>query len=102
MRVAVIELQQKRARVQSLLGLLEIAAKELEADGAFFVSGSPQLQARTSIYGEVPDDGPRWTGAAEIPGYAGVVVPGERGETLAHLSPPLRATKVPGDKSPVS
>ena len=97
-----IDLQQKLARVQSLLeaarrvhstirldevlsGVLEIAAKELEADGAFFVSVSPELQARTSVYGEVPDDWSRWTEAAEISGYSGAVVPGERGETLAHL-----------------
>ena len=97
-----IDLQQKLFRVQSLLeaarrvhstirldevlaGVLEIAAKELEADGAFFVSASQQLQARTSAFGHLPDDWSRWTEAAEIHGYAGAVVPGERGETLAHL-----------------
>lgn len=80
-----IELQQKLARVQSLLeaarrvhatirlddvlaGVLEIAAKELEADGAFFVSASPQWQVRTSTYGEVRDDWSRWTESAEMPG----------------------------------
>ena len=51
--------------------------------GAFFVSASPQLQARTSTYGEVPDDWPRWTEGAEMPGYANVVLRGERGEMLA-------------------
>ncbi len=97
-----IELQQKLARVQSLLeaarrvhatirlddvlaGVLEIAAKELEADGAFFVSASPQWQVRTSTYGEVRDDWSRWTESAEMPGYASAILPGERGETLAHL-----------------
>ncbi len=97
-----IDLQQKLARVQSLLeaarrvhstirlddvlaGVLEIAAKELEANGAFFVSATPQLQARTSMYGEVPDDWSRWTEAAGMPGYMSAVLPGERGETLAHL-----------------
>lgn len=97
-----IDLQQKLARVQSLLeaarrvhstirlddvlsGVLEIAAKELEADGAFFISVTPQLQARASIYGEVPDDWSRWTETAGMPGYASAFLPGERGETLAHL-----------------
>jgi len=97
-----IELQQKLARVQSLLEasrrvhstirlddvlgeVLEIAAKELEADGAFFVSPSAQIQSRTSIYGEVPDDWSRWSDAAELPGYSSAVLPGERGEPLAHL-----------------
>lgn len=97
-----IDLQQKLARVQSLLeaarrvhatirlddvlaGVLEIAAKELEADGAFFVSASPQWQEKTSTYGEVRDDWSRWTESAEIPGYASAILPGERGETLAHL-----------------
>lgn len=68
-----------------LAGVLEIAAKELEAQGAFFVSGSPELQARATVYGDVPDDWSRWTESADTPGYAGAVLPGERGETLAHL-----------------
>lgn len=97
-----IDLQQKLARVQSLLeaarrvhstirlddvltGVLEIAAKELEAEGAFFVSASSQLASRTDIYGEVPDDWSRWTDSADVPGYTGAVLPGERGEPLAHL-----------------
>src|SRR5262245_14461539 len=97
-----IELQQKLARVQSLLEaarrvhstirlddvlaeVLEIAAKELEAEGAFFVSPSAQLQSRISIYGEVPDDWSRWSEGAQVPGYASAVLPGERGEALAHL-----------------
>jgi hypothetical protein len=97
-----LELQQKLARVQSLLeaarrvhstirlddvlaGVLEVAAKELEAQGAFFVSGSPELQARATVYGDVPDDWSRWTESANTPGYTGAVLPGERGEILAHL-----------------
>ncbi|MCX6595555.1 MAG: PP2C family protein-serine/threonine phosphatase [Acidobacteria bacterium] len=97
-----IELQQKLFRVQSLLeaarrvhstirlddvlsGVLEVAAKELEADGAFFVSTSQQLQNRISLYGEAPENWSCWTGDAEIPGYTGAIVPGERGEALAHL-----------------
>lgn len=97
-----IALQQKLARVQSLLeasrrvhstiklddvlsGVLEIAAKELEAEGAFFVSAGAQLDSRTSVYGEVPDDWTRWTERGEMPGYASAKLPGERGDTLAHL-----------------
>ncbi len=97
-----IDLQQKLARVQSLLeaarrvhstiklddvlsGVLEIAAKELEADGAFFVSAATQLEARTNVYGEVPDDWTRWTERGGMPGYASAKLPGERGDTLAHL-----------------
>ncbi len=97
-----IDLQQKLARVQSLLeaarrvhstirldevlaGVLEIAAKELEADGSFFFSASPQFQTRTNIYGEVPDDWSRWTETADMPGYTSAPLTGERGETLAHL-----------------
>ena len=93
-----IDLQQKLARVQSLLeaarrvhstiklddvlaGVLEIAAKELEAEGAFFVSAATQLDARTSVYGEVPDDWSRWTERGAMPGYASAKLPGERGET---------------------
>jgi serine phosphatase RsbU (regulator of sigma subunit) len=97
-----IDLQQKLFRMQSLLeaarrvhstirlddvlsGVLEIAAKELEAEGAFFVFASPQLQTRTSLYGEVPGNGSGWTEDAQLPGYAQATVSGERGETLAHL-----------------
>jgi serine phosphatase RsbU (regulator of sigma subunit) len=97
-----IALQQKLARVQSLLeaarrvhstirlddvlaGVLEIAAKELEADGAFFVSASPQWSARNGVYGDVGDDWSRWTEAAGLPGYSSAVLPGERGEPRAHL-----------------
>jgi phosphoserine phosphatase RsbU/P len=97
-----IDLQQKLARVQSLLEaarrvhstirlddvlaeVLEIAAKELEAEGAFFLCASPQLQARTSIYGEVPADWQRWTDTMDAPGYASAALPGESGQTLAHL-----------------
>lgn len=97
-----IDLQQKLARVQSLLeaarrvhstirlgevlaSSLELAAKELEAEGAFFVSASPQLVARTETYGDVPSDYTRWSEGAGMPGYASAPLPGERGETLAHL-----------------
>lgn len=97
-----IELQQKLFRVQSLLEaarrvhstirledvlaeVLKIAAKELEADGAFFVSPSAQLQSRKAVYGDVPDDWSRWTDTDQAPGYASAVLPGERGEAMAHL-----------------
>ncbi len=98
----IIELQQKLARVQSLLeasrrvhstirlddvlaGVLEIAAKELEADGAFIVSTGQQFEARTGVYGQVPDDWSRWTERLEMPGYASAPMPNERGEAMAHL-----------------
>src|SRR5262249_3820183 len=91
-----IEIQQKLAGVQSLLEaarrvhstirlddvlaeVLEIAAKELEADGAFFVSPSSHLESRNSMYGRVPDDWSRWTESAAIAGYSSAVLPGERG-----------------------
>ena len=97
-----IELQQKLARVQSLLeasrrvhstirlddvlaGVLEIAAKELEADGAFIVSTGQQFEARTGVYGQVPDDWSRWTEHLSLPGYASAPMPNERGEAMAHL-----------------
>ena len=97
-----IELQQKLARVQGLLEasrrvhstirlddvlaiVLEIAAKELEADGAFFVSRDGQLESRVSAFGRAPDDWTRWTGDAEMPGYASAPLPGQRGEISGHL-----------------
>ncbi|HLK65747.1 MAG TPA: PP2C family protein-serine/threonine phosphatase [Bryobacteraceae bacterium] len=97
-----IELQQKLARVQSLLeasrrvhstirlddvlaGVLETAAKELEAEGAFFASTDAELESRARVYGEVPDDWTRWTERTEIPGYASAPLTGSRGETIAHL-----------------
>src|SRR5437868_4499541 len=97
-----IELQQKLARVQSLLeaarrvhstiklddvlsSVLEIAAKELEADGAFFVSTGAQLESRTNIYGSLPDDWSRWSERAAMAGYSHAPLPGERGDTRAHL-----------------
>lgn len=97
-----VDLQQKLARVQSLLeaarrvhstirldevldGVLEVAAKELEADGAFFVSAAPELQARARVYGDVPCDWSDWTVGANLPGCASAVLPGERGEPIAHL-----------------
>ncbi len=98
-----IDPQQKLARVQSLLeasrrvhstirlddvlaGVLEIAAKELEAEGAFFSSMGAQLEARASAYGRMPDDWTRWTERAPLPGYASAPLTGERGDTLG---PPL-------------
>ena len=97
-----IELQQKLARVQSLVEasrqihstirldevlatVLEIATKELEGEGAFFVSSAPQLEARTSVYGRVPDDWSRWSEGTRLPGYVSARLPSERGDTLAHL-----------------
>ena len=97
-----IDLQQKLARVQSLLeasrrvhssikledvlaGVLEVAAKELEAEGAFFVSTDAGLASRTGVYGDVPDDWTRWTDRTEMPGYASAPMRGPRGETIAHL-----------------
>lgn len=97
-----IDLQQKLARMQSLLeasrrvhstiklddvlaGVLETAAKELEADGAFFVSADVELESRARMYGEVPDDWTRWTERNAIPGYSSAPMTGSRGETIAHL-----------------
>src|SRR3954451_20694779 len=102
-----IALQQKLARVQGLLeasrrvhstirlddvlaGVLETAAKELEADGAFFasntlMSGEAAPEPRNNVYGEVPDDWSRWTEFAAVPGYCSAPMPGARGETLGHL-----------------
>lgn len=97
-----IELQQKLARVQSLLeasrrvhatinlddvlgAVLEIAAKELEAEGAFFFSAGPEFADRPLLYGDVPDDWSRWSERSELPGYSSARLEGERGEALAHL-----------------
>ena len=97
-----IDLQQKLARVQSLLeasrrvhstirlddvlgAVLEIAAKELEAEGAFFFSGSVDLSERAVTYGNVPDDWTRWSERSEIAGYRSARLESERGEALAHL-----------------
>ena len=97
-----IDLQQKLARVHSLLeasrrvhstiklddvlaGVLEIAAKELEAEGAFFVSSDAQLESRARVFGDVPDDWTRWSERTEIPGYASAPMTGSRGERIAHL-----------------
>jgi len=65
--------------------VLEIAAKELEADGAFFASADPQLESRARLYGDVPDDWTRWTDRSQIPGYTSAPMTGSRGETIAHL-----------------
>ncbi len=97
-----IDLQQKLARVQSLLdaarrvhatihlddvlaGVLEIAAKELEAEGAFFVSGAAELGSRVDTYGEVPENWKLWTEEGGLPGYAFARLVSEREDTLAHL-----------------
>jgi len=97
-----IDLQQKLARVHSLLeasrrvhatiklddvlaGVLEIAAKELEAEGAFLISSDAQLESRARVFGDVPDDWTRWSERTEIPGYASAPMTGSRGETIAHL-----------------
>lgn len=98
----VIDLQQKLARVQSLLEasrrvhstirlddilscVLEIAAKELEADGAFFSESEVLGNSPAKVYGSVPGDWTRWTGHCESPGYESTAVTGERGEILTHL-----------------
>ena len=97
-----IDLQQKLARVQGLLEAsrrvhstirlpdvlaiaLEIAAKELEAEGAFFVSRDGQWESRVSAFGHAPDDWTRWTTDADMPGYASAPLAGERGEIAGHL-----------------
>ncbi len=97
-----VELQQKLARVQSLLeaarrvhstiklddvlaGVLEIAAKELEADGAFFVSADQTIDMLTGVYGNLPDDWTRWSARTRIPGYTSAPMLGERGDAFAHL-----------------
>lgn len=98
-----VDLQQKLARVQGLLEAsrrvhstirlnevlsltLEIAAKELEAEGAFFASSNGTLGSRSDqLHGRVPDDWTRWTDWAAMPGYSSAPLPGERGETIAHL-----------------
>ncbi len=97
-----IELQQKLFRVQSLLeasrrvhatirlndvleAVLEIAAKELEAEGAFFFGTGAEFEERRLVYGAVPDDWTRWSDRIEIPGYTSAKLTGERGEALAHL-----------------
>jgi serine phosphatase RsbU (regulator of sigma subunit) len=101
--VETIELQQKLARVQSLLEaarrvhatielndvlncVLEIASKELEAEGAFFVSADEEIQSRSSYYGHLPVDWTRWTAENRLPGYAAAQLDNERGETFAHLA----------------
>ena len=102
-----IALQQKLARVQGLLeasrrvhstirlddvlsAVLETAAKELEADGAFFastalMSDETGFESRKNVYGQVPDDWSRWTEFADMPGYCHAPMPGARGEILGYL-----------------
>lgn len=97
-----IELQQKLARVQSLLeasrrvhatirlddvlhGVLEIAAKELEADGAFFAPGEMLRAARETTYGRLPQDWAEWRAEAERKGFSSARLASERGDTLTHL-----------------
>ncbi len=95
----VIELQQKLARVQSLLeasrqvhatielpevlsSVLEIAAKELEAHGAFFVSAAAEVHHRVAPYGNLPDDWAHWSNRL---GYAAAPLSSERGDILAYI-----------------
>ncbi|HBY64116.1 MAG TPA: hypothetical protein DEH78_30200 [Solibacterales bacterium] len=98
-----VALQQKLARVQGLLEAsrqvhstikldevlaltLEIAAKELEAEGVFFSPAGAGLGARMDRqYGRLPEDWTRWAEQAAAPAYASAALPGERGETMAHL-----------------
>lgn len=98
-----VDLQQKLARVQGLLEAarrvhstiqldevltltLEIAVKELEGEGAFFSSNESPLGSRPDyVYGRLPDDWTRWTDRVDVPGYSSAVLPGSRGETVAHL-----------------
>ncbi|MBI4902947.1 MAG: serine/threonine-protein phosphatase [Acidobacteria bacterium] len=99
----IVELQQKLARVQGLLEAsrrvhstirldevlamtLEIAAKELEAEGAFFALTGGRLGTRGNhVHGCVPDDWTRWTDCVDMTGYVSAPLTGERGETIAHL-----------------
>jgi serine phosphatase RsbU (regulator of sigma subunit) len=97
-----LELQQKLARVQSLLeaarkvhstirlddvlsGVLQLAAKELEAHGAFLSPASGPSKAAANVYGRVPDNWTRWKEHTTMPGYASAPLTLERGETLEHL-----------------
>ncbi|MBL8212926.1 MAG: serine/threonine-protein phosphatase [Bryobacterales bacterium] len=97
-----IELQQKLARVQSLLeasrrvhgtirldevlhGVLEIAVKELEADGAFFAPSEFLRAARETTYGRVPRDWAEWQAGDEHKGFASARLASERGDSLTHL-----------------
>ncbi len=95
-----VGLQQKLARVQGLLEAsrrvhstirldevlaltLEIAAKELEAEGALLTSAGDHLGTRSShLHGRLPDDWSQWP---DRPGYSAAPLHGERGETIAHL-----------------
>src|SRR5262249_37253539 len=97
-----VDLQQKLARVQSLLEssrrvhstirlddvlavAMEIAVKELEADGAFFSSAPGDLESSpASQYGELPPGWRLWPETSD-PGYHSAPLPGERGEAIAHL-----------------
>jgi serine/threonine-protein kinase RsbW len=93
-----VDLQQKLARVQGLLeasrrvhatikldevlhSVLEIAAKELEADGAFYAATS----GPRSVYGDVPGGGQHWSESAPDEAFTSAAMPGERGELLGHL-----------------
>lgn len=97
-----IQLQQKLARVQSLLeaarkvhstirldevlsGVLELAAKELEAQGSFLASSWPLLGGTTRVYGTIPDSAGRWGGPTRSAGYSSAPLTDELGGTLAHL-----------------
>jgi serine phosphatase RsbU (regulator of sigma subunit) len=97
-----IDLQQKLARVQGLLEavrrvhstirldevlhtVLEVAAKELEAEGAFFEPSEILREAGRTVYGRLPEDWTQWTPDRALRGYASARLPGERGETMTHL-----------------
>lgn len=97
-----IELQQKLARVQGLLEaarrvhatlrleevlhtVLEVATKELEAEGAFFAPGDALGEAGRITYGRVPEDWMQWSGQPDRPGCASAPLPGKRGEAMTHL-----------------
>jgi serine phosphatase RsbU (regulator of sigma subunit) len=98
----VIQLQQKLARVQSLLEaarrvhskirlddvlrtILELAVKELECHGSFIAPVTRPLEAQRCSYGLLPDDWAKWTQGQRKPGYAGVPLSAEDGETMAYL-----------------
>ncbi|HZO54691.1 MAG TPA: SpoIIE family protein phosphatase [Bryobacteraceae bacterium] len=102
MREERLQLQQKLARVQSLLeasrkmhstilledvlsSVLELAAKELEAQASFLISPSKQPESRPRVYGSLPKHWTQWWEQHRYPGYANSPLPGEDGEPPAHL-----------------
>jgi serine phosphatase RsbU (regulator of sigma subunit) len=98
----VIQLQQKLARVQSLLEaartvhskvrlndvlatVLELPVKELECTGSFVKGAAQPLESQPWFHGRLPDDWADWVETKRMPGYTGVPLSGENGETMAHL-----------------